>query len=64
MHYRGSIVQSRCGDRKGWWGESPDAKANDDKKYPDFGGQWKRPPGIANSNDTSNAARASGRGPA
>jgi hypothetical protein len=33
------------------------AQAHDDKKYPDFGGQWKRPPGIANQFDTSKPTR-------
>ena len=33
------------------------AEAHDDKKYPDFGGQWKRPPGIANQFDTSKPQR-------
>jgi hypothetical protein len=35
------------------------ARAWDDSKYPDFGDQWKRPPGIANQFDTS---RPVGRG--
>ena len=29
------------------------ARAFDDAKYPDFNGQWKRPPGIGNQFDTS-----------
>jgi len=29
------------------------AKALDDSKYPDFNGQWRRPPGIANQFDIS-----------
>jgi hypothetical protein len=33
------------------------AQAHDEKKYPDFGGQWKRPPGIANQYDTSRPQR-------
>jgi hypothetical protein len=33
------------------------AQAHDEKKYPDFGGQWKRPPGIANQFDTSKPQR-------
>jgi hypothetical protein len=31
----------------------PAARAFDDAKYPDFNGQWKRPPGIANQYDIS-----------
>jgi hypothetical protein len=30
-----------------------DARAWDDSKYPDFNGQWRRPPGIGNQFDTS-----------
>src|SRR3954467_14487208 len=33
------------------------AQAHDPKKYPGFGGQWKRPPGIANQYDTSRPQR-------
>ena len=33
------------------------AQAHDEKKYPDFGGQWKRPPGIANQFDISKPQR-------
>jgi len=33
------------------------AQAHDEKKYPDFGGQWKRPPGIANQYDISRPQR-------
>jgi len=33
------------------------AQAHDEKKYPDFGGQWKRPPGIANQYDVSRPQR-------
>ena len=33
------------------------AQAHDEKKYPDFGGQWKRPPGIANQYDISKPQR-------
>src|SRR6202035_284222 len=29
------------------------ARAFDDSKYPDFNGQWKRPPGVSNQYDTS-----------
>ena len=36
------------------------AQAWDDTKYPNFGGQWKRPPGIGNQFDqTKPAARSS-----
>jgi len=30
-------------------------QAHDDSKYPDFGGQWRRPPGIANQYNTRRA---------
>ena len=33
------------------------ARAFDDAKYPDFNGQWKRPPGIANQFDISKPQR-------
>jgi len=33
------------------------AQAHDDKKYPDFSGQWKRPPGIGNQYDISRPQR-------
>jgi hypothetical protein len=33
------------------------AQAHDEKKYPDFSGQWKRPPGIANQYDISKPTR-------
>jgi len=33
------------------------AQAHDDSKYPDWSGQWRRPPGIGNQFDTSRAAR-------
>jgi len=33
------------------------AQAHDEKKYPEFGGQWKRPPGIANQFDVSKPQR-------
>jgi hypothetical protein len=33
------------------------AQAHDPSKYPDFGGQWKRPPGIANQYDISRPQR-------
>jgi hypothetical protein len=33
------------------------AQAWDDAKYPNFGGQWKRPPGIGNQFDQSKAPR-------
>jgi len=33
------------------------AWAHDESKYPDWSGQWKRPPGIANQFDTSKAPR-------
>ena len=33
------------------------AQAHDEKKYPDFGGQWKRPPGIGNQYDISRPQR-------
>jgi hypothetical protein len=33
-----------------WWGRwrgpAPGARAFDESKYPDFSGQWRRPPGI------------------
>src|ERR1700732_2482387 len=29
------------------------ARAFDESKYPDFSGQWKRPPGVSNQYDTS-----------
>ena len=29
------------------------ARASDDSKYPDFGGQWKSPPGVSNQYDIS-----------
>lgn len=32
-------------------------QAHDEAKYPDWSGQWKRPPGIGNQFDTSRAAR-------
>src|SRR3954464_3080698 len=33
------------------------ARAWDDTKYPNFGGQWKRPPGIGNQFDQTRPAR-------
>src|SRR5215831_11033031 len=33
------------------------ARAWDDSKYPNFGGQWKRPPGIANQFDQTKPPR-------
>src|SRR5882672_6594601 len=39
------------------------ARAWDETKYPDFGGQWKRPPGIANQFDTSKPQRLGQRLP-
>src|SRR6476659_1820490 len=35
----------------------PGAQAFDESKYPDFGGQWKRPPGIGNQFDQTKPAR-------
>jgi hypothetical protein len=34
-----------------------DARAHDDSKYPDFGGQWRRPAGVGNQWDTSRPPR-------
>src|SRR5215475_13154756 len=33
------------------------ARAHDESKYPDWAGQWRRPPGIANQFDTSKPPR-------
>ena len=33
------------------------AQAHDESKYPDWAGQWRRPPGIANQFDTSKPPR-------
>jgi hypothetical protein len=34
-----------------------DARAHDESKYPDWSGQWRRPPGVGNQWDTSKPAR-------
>ena len=36
---------------------SPGAQAFDESKYPDFVGQWRRPPGVGNQWDTSRPPR-------
>jgi hypothetical protein len=55
MHYRSSISPLALATAMivGLAG----AQAHDEKKYPDFGGQWKRPPGIANQYDISRPQR-------
>src|SRR5262245_46429195 len=37
------------------------AQAHDESKYPNFGGQWKRPPGIGNQFDQTKAPREAQR---
>jgi hypothetical protein len=39
------------------------AQANDLSKYPDWAGQWRRPPGIGNQFDTSKASRGAQKPP-
>ena len=37
------------------------AQAHDESKYPNFGGQWKRPPGIGNQFDQTRPPREAQR---
>src|SRR5262245_15497208 len=41
----------------------PAAEAFDESKYPDFMGQWRRPPGVANQFDTSKPPRRGQQAP-
>jgi hypothetical protein len=57
MHNRSSIVAVALATVAAMVLGLAGAKAHDEKKYPDFGGQWKRPPGIANQFDISKPQR-------
>src|SRR5437016_95734 len=57
MHYRSSICAIAVATVAAMALGIAGAKAHDEKKYPDFGGQWKRPPGIANQFDISKPQR-------
>jgi hypothetical protein len=55
MRYRGAI--GACALMAVLGMAAVDARAHDESKYPDWGGQWRRPPGVANQWNTSRPPR-------
>jgi hypothetical protein len=55
MRYRGAIGVCALAAVLGM--AAVDASAHDESKYPDWGGQWRRPPGVANQWNTSRPPR-------